>query len=444
MKQIFLAGAGKSSSVLINYLSEQSRKLGFRLLVGDSSFELAKSKCHGLTGVEAIGFDVNDAKQRTQAVSGSQVVVSLLPPDMHHLLVEECVNQGRHFVSASYVSGKVAEWDEQAKQRGVMIISECGLDPGIDHMSAMELIHRLRSMGAEITAFKSYTGGLVSPESNDNPWGYKFSWNPKNVILAGQSTACFISNGTYRYIPYSRVFTETEPVLVPEQGTFDGYANRDSLSYRDSYGLQHIPTMIRGTLRQKGFCRAWNVFVTLGLTDDHVKIVDAGQMTYRQLVESFLPSSSRGESTEEKVAKLCGLPLDGEAMGMVTWTGIFDDVRIPLDSATPAQILQALLEEKWRLQPNDRDMIVMCHIFDYVLDGVKKRLTSSLVVSGDDSIMTAMAKTVGLPMAITALKILDGTIKLEGGVYIPVHKEIYVPVLAELVELGVVFNEEHN
>ncbi|MFM7080200.1 MAG: saccharopine dehydrogenase C-terminal domain-containing protein, partial [Bacteroidota bacterium] len=336
---------------------------------------------------------------------------------------------------------KVSSFEEHARKRGVMIISECGLDPGIDHMSAMEIIDRLRFEGATITAFKSYTGGLVAPESNNNPWGYKFSWNPRNVILAGQATACFIADGNYRYVPYSRIFSEIETISVPGHGAFDGYANRDSLSYRNSYGLHHIPTMVRGTLRQRGYCRAWNVFVALGLTDDQVRIHDAGSMTYRQLVESFIPSSIKGETVEERVARLCGLPVDGEAMSMVTWTGIFDDTIIPMDQATPAQILQHLLEQKWRLMPEDRDMIVMYHEFEYVVDESKKRITSSLVVEGEDSVMTAMAKTVGLPMAITALKIIDGSIKLPGGNHIPVSKEIYVPVLKSLASMGIVFKE---
>jgi len=441
MKQIFVAGAGKSSSVLIRYLSGQAEQYGFTLLVGDHSLDLATQKCLGLKYVEPIAFDVNDSTHRTDAVSKSDVVISLLPPDMHHLLVEECVLQGKHFVSASYVSAKVSSLEEQAKKQGVMIISECGLDPGIDHMSAMEIIDRLRSEGAEITSFKSYTGGLVAPESNNNPWGYKFSWNPRNVILAGQATACFIADGRYRYIPYSRIFSDIENITVPGFGNFDGYANRDSLSYRGSYGLHDIPTMIRGTLRQRGYCRAWNVFVALGLTDDQVRIHDAGSMTYRQLVESFIPSSIKGDSIEDRVAKFCGLPIDGEAMSMVAWTGIFEDTTIPVDVASPAQILQNLLEQKWRLMPEDRDMIVMVHEFEYMIGESKKRIASTLVVEGDDSVMTAMAKTVGLPLAITALKIIDGSIKLPGGNHIPVSKEIYLPVLKSLASMGIVFKE---
>ena len=307
----------------------------------------------------------------------------------------------------------------------------------------MEIIHRIKNSGGEITSFKSYTGGLVAPESNDNPWGYKFTWNPRNVIVAGQGTAKYISNGEYKYIPYQHLFSEIEKVVVDGHGEFDGYANRDSLSYRKQYGLDSIPTLLRGTLRYKNYCTAWQVFVTLGLTDDSYKIENAEHLTFAQIVESLLPSSVKGNTIAEKVADLCGLELNGEIMNMISYTGVFENTKTNLKNVSPAQVLQHLLEQKWVLKEGDKDMIVMQHIFEYKLNGTTKHLTSSLVVKGDDTTNTAMAKTVGLPLAIAARHILRGDIKLKG-VQIPVRAELYEPILKELTELGICFTESEG
>jgi saccharopine dehydrogenase (NADP+, L-glutamate forming) len=442
MKTVLIAGAGRSSTALINHLLGQSKQLGIKVVVGDASLELATLKCGGHPNALPVLFDANDDQLRDAFVSEADVVISLLPPDMHHHLVGSCISHRKPFLSASYVSTKVAEMESLAKENNVMVISECGLDPGIDHMSAMEIIHRLQNQGAALISFKSYTGGLVAPESNDNPWGYKFSWNPRNVVLAGQGTASYLRDGKVKHTPYARIFTDIETMEVENLGRFDGYANRDSISYRKIYGLDGISGLLRGTLRQRGYCRAWSVFVTLGLTDDGIHIPDSATMTYAEFVESFIPQHIKGETIAHRVAALCGLPVDGEAMTMVQWTGIFEENPIGIDNATPAQVLQKLLESKWVLQPEDKDMIVMLHEFTYDLDGCRQKLSSSLVVKGEDSVHTAMAKTVGLPLAITALKILDGTIQLPGGLYIPVMKEIYEPVLLELKQHGIVFSEK--
>jgi saccharopine dehydrogenase-like NADP-dependent oxidoreductase len=326
-------------------------------------------------------------------------------------------------------------------KEGIALLNECGLDPGLDHMSAMKIIDTIKSEGGEITSFKSFCGGLVAPESNDNPWGYKFSWNPRNVILAGQGTARFIENGKYRYLPYSRIFTDTERIHVDGCGTFDGYANRDSLSYRPMYHLDKIPTMLRGTLRQSGFCKAWNVFVQLGLTDDSYTIEDSKNLSYAQLVDSFLPPSDNKTSLKSRVAALMNTSEQSDEIKLVEWTGIFNELPVTIDHATPAQALQKLLEEKWKLKSNDNDMIVMQHLFDYRdKNSLTKKCTSSLVVKGDDATYTAMAKTVGLPLAITSKLILNGDIKSRG-IVVPVTKEIYEPVLKELESSNIIFKE---
>jgi saccharopine dehydrogenase (NADP+, L-glutamate forming) len=303
----------------------------------------------------------------------------------------------------------------------------------------MKVIDHIHEQGGELTSFQSFCGGLVAPESNDNPWGYKFSWNPRNVILAGQGTAQFIENGEYKYIPYNRLFTQICTIEVDGYGKFDAYANRDSLSYRKSYGIENIPTMLRGTLRMPGYCKAWNVFVKLGLTDDSYKIEASDSLTYKQLLEAFLPVGK--QSTKDKLAAFMGNEMDADVMNKIEWLGILEERKIKLENASPAQILQDLLEEKWLLKEHDKDMIVMQHQFEYALKGQIKKITSSLVVKGDDQTYTAMAKTVGLPLAITAKLILQGKIKATG-VVIPTTKEIYVPVLAELETFGVKFIEK--
>jgi saccharopine dehydrogenase-like NADP-dependent oxidoreductase len=308
-------------------------------------------------------------------------------------------------------------------------------------MSAMQIIDRTRSEGNDVVSFKSYTGGLVAPESNDNPWGYKFSWNPRNVILAGQGTAKYIEDGQYKYIPYNRLFTQIEKIDVGGIGSFDGYANRDSLSYRKIYGLYNIPTMLRGTLRQQGYCKAWNVFVQLGLTDDSYSIENSERITYAQLVESFLPKNMDGKTLKAKVASFINSPENSEELKMIEWTDIFKEKFIRLKNATPAQILQELLEEKWKLNEGDKDMIVMVH--DFKIKNNKSQISNlktSLAVKGEDSTYTAMAKTVGLPAAIAAKNILNGKIKIRG-VQIPLQKEIYEPVLKELETFAIKFTE---
>jgi saccharopine dehydrogenase-like NADP-dependent oxidoreductase len=438
---MLLLGAGRSSAALIRYLLHLAEKANTRVVIADISREQATEKAGGHPAAIPIGFDVTSEAQRRTMVSGSDLVLSLLPPHLHGLVAADCVALKKPFLSASYISSEIQSLDEQARKNGVLLLNECGLDPGIDHMSAMEIIHRLQDERCEITSFRSYTGGLVAPESNDNPWGYKFSWNPRNVILAGQSTARYIRDGQYKYIPYSRMFTDIETIHVEGAGSFDGYANRDSLAYRHHYGISDIPTMLRGTLRHPGYCRAWDVFVKLGLTDDTVKLERSEDMTYAQVVASFIPASARGETLLEKVAAFCGLPPDGESMTRVAWTGIFDDIKTGVPDASPALILQKLLESKWKLNPGDRDMIVMQHQFEYTRSGHPEKLVSTLVVKGDDQQFTAMAKTVGWPLGICAKLMLQGKISLKG-VHLPVHREIYKPVLKELKSMGVEFNEK--
>lgn len=439
MQNILVIGAGRSSSSLIQYLLEHAAKEDWFITVGDVSIELVKQKTEGYTNVRAIKFDINNDAQRDEEIRRADLVISMLPAFMHLNVAMDCVRLKKHLATASYVSKEMKELDGKAKAADIILMNEIGLDPGIDHASAMKVIDHIHEQGGELTSFKSYCGGLVAPESNDNPWGYKFSWNPRNVVLAGQGTAQFIEEGNYKYIPYNRLFTQIETIEVDGLGKFDAYANRDSLSYRKFYNIEKIPTMLRGTLRMPGYCKAWNVFVKLGMTDDSYNIEASDTMTYKQLLNAFLPKGN--QPVKEKLMAFMGNEIDAESIAKIEWLGIFDDKKIKLANATPAQILQDLLEEKWLLKEHDKDMIVMQHQFEFELNGKNKKIVSSLVVKGDDQTYTAMSKTVGLPLAITSKLILQGKIKSRG-VVIPTGKEVYMPVLEELESLGVKFEEK--
>ncbi len=439
MKTILVIGAGRSSSSLIQYLLNHAANEKWQVRVGDVDEKNAVARVSGNINGTAFRFDINDEVQREKEISNASLVVSMLPAFMHGAVAKDCVRLGKHLVTCSYVNDEMRALDAEAKTKNIILLNEIGLDPGIDHMSAMQIIDTIKKAGGVITAFYSYCGGLVAPESNDNPWGYKFSWNPRNVILAGQGTAQFIENGKYKYLPYSRLFSEAKTISVEGSGNFDAYANRDSLSYRAVYGLENIPTMLRGTLRMPGFCKAWNAFVQLGWTDDTWKIHNSAQLTYVELIESFL-AEGKG-NVKERLAAFLNEELSSEIMSKLEWLGIFTDQKIPLKDATPAQILQELLERKWKLMPGDKDMIVMQHRFEYVLEQKKHTIISSFVINGEDEIHTAMAKTVGLPAAIAVRRILSGELN-RTGVCIPVTEDIYAPVLKELENFGIRFDEK--
>jgi saccharopine dehydrogenase-like NADP-dependent oxidoreductase len=440
MKNILVIGAGRSASSLIKYLLDHSAKENWMVTVADVSLEMVKLKTNGHPNSRPVLFDINNEEQREEEIKRADMVISMLPAFMHMNVAKDCVRFKKHLATASYVSKEMAALDLEAKEAGIILMNEIGLDPGIDHASAMKIIDEIHEKGGELTLFKSYCGGLVAPESNDNPWGYKFSWNPRNVILAGQGTAQFIEAGNYKYIPYNRLYTQTDTIEIEGYGKFDAYANRDSLSYRGFYHIENIPTMLRGTLRMPGYCKAWNVFVKLGLTDDSYKIETSDKMTYPELLEAFLPKGNT--SPKEKLIEFMGNEFDADILAKLEWLGIFEDIKIKVANASPAEILQNLLEEKWKLQEHDKDMIVMQHQFQFRTIGRELRtIYSSLVVKGEDQIHTAMSKTVGLPLAITAKLILQGKIKARG-VTIPTIKEIYFPLLQELELLGIKFEEK--
>ena len=440
MRNILLLGAGRSSSALIQYLLEHASEDGYHLTVNDLSAELATEKTGNHSSSTAVSFDIHNDILRVEALKKCDLVISLLPPSLHIVVAHDCVSLGRHLITASYITNEISALHSESVKKKILLLNECGLDPGIDHMSAVEIINRLKKEGAEITSFKSYTGGLIAPEYIDNPWGYKFTWNPRNVILAGQGTAKYIQNGKYHYIPYHRLFTQLEKISIEGYGRYEGYANRDSLAYRKQYGISDIPTLIRGTLRGQNFCSAWNVFVQIGLTDDTYVIEDSEHLTYAQLVESMLTDNNTSQPLANRIAFLCQLPINSAEISMIQSTGILDNTVIGLVKVTPAQILQHLLESKWQLKENDHDMIIMHHLFEYRINNKLKKLSSSLIVKGENQKITAMAKTVGYPLGIVGRLLLKGKINLTG-VVIPVLPEIYIPVLEELKKLKIEFVE---
>jgi len=440
MKKITILGAGLSATSLINYLLERAEKYDWTIKLGDYDLDLAKSKVNGNPRGEAFQFDVTNEALVADIVSQSDIVVSMMPASFHHLIAKECVKHKKNMLTASYVSEAMKELNDEAKEAGVGLFNELGVDPGIDHMSAMRIIDNLRDNGNKLNAFFSFTGGLVAPEYDNNPWNYKFTWNPRNVVLAGQGISMFIRNGKYKYIPYQQLFRRVMTTTVDGYGEFEVYPNRDSLSYRETYGLEDIPTIFRGTMRRPGYTKAWNVFVQLGATDDTYTIEDSENMTYRDFINTFLPYE-RHTPVEVKIQHLLPELIDEEVMTKLVWLDIFSHKKVELKNATPAQILQKILEEKWQLDEGDKDMIVMQHRFEYTdTNDIEKAIISSMVMKGESLSNTAMAITVGLPLAIATKMVANGETKLTG-VQTPVIPELYNPILDELAELGIEFTE---
>lgn len=441
MRKILVIGAGKSASQLINYLLSKSEGEQLHVTVGDISLENAQKLVGDHKNGIAIVLDVFNQESRQKAIQGATIVVSMLPARYHIEVAKDCVTYGKSMVTASYISTQMQELDSAVKEKGLVFMNEIGLDPGIDHMSAMQVLDRIRDRGGEIILFESFTGGLVAPESDTNLWNYKFTWNPRNVVLAGQGGAAeFIQEGTYKYIPYQRLFRRTEFLQIEGHGRFEAYANRNSLKYRSVYGLDTIPTLYRGTIRRVGFSRAWHMFVLLGMTDDSYQLQDTEQMSYRDYVNLFLPYSPT-DSVELKLRHYLKIDQDDLLWDKLLELDIFNpDKKLGLTNATPAMALQRILEDKWTLSAHDKDMIVMYHKFGYIEHGERKQIDATMVNIGNDQVETAMARTVGLPVAMATLRILNGDITTPG-VQLPIAKEVYEPILKELEDYGITFKE---
>ncbi len=441
MRKILIIGAGRSASSLIKYLLDKSEAENLLLTIADLSEALANKKTGNHKNARAISFDVCNDEQRKQEIQQADIVISMLPAHLHIEVAKDCVFYKKNMITASYISEEMKSLDFQAKENQIVLMNEIGLDPGIDHMSAMKIMDDIKSKGGKIILFESFCGGLVAPESDTNLWNYKFTWNPRNVVLAGQGGAAkFIQEGTYKYIPYHKLFRRTEFLEVEGFGRFEAYANRDSLKYREVYGLEAVDTCYRGTIRRVGFSKAWDVFVQLGMTDDTYIIDDSEHMSNRDFVNLFLPYHPT-DSVEIKFRHQLKIDQDDVIWDKLLELDLFSkSVVTGLKNATPAQMLEKILSYKWTLQPEDKDMIVMYHKIGYEINGEQKQIDATMVCLGDDQTYTAMAKTVGLPVAIATLKILNGEIQTTG-VQLPVSKEVYLPILEELEQYGVVFKE---
>ncbi len=443
MKKILLLGAGLSSNTLIAYLEREVAGNHWSLTVGDRDPEVARQKCSPPTRTMRI--DLSDREGLGNEIRDASLVISMLPAKLHPLVAEECLRQGRSFMTASYESASIRKMEPEVRNKGLLFLNEMGLDPGLDHMSALRIIDRLKAEGHTLTGFESFTGGLVAPESDDNPWHYKFTWNPTNVVLAGwPGPARFIQCGRLKYIPYSRLFRRTEFIDIEGFGRFEGYANRDSLSYISKYRLEGIPTIYRGTLRRPGFSQAWNIFVQLGATDNSYIMENSAGMSHREFINSFLYYHPK-DSVEVKLYRAFHIDQDSPVIELLESLDLFSDEIVGIPDATPAQILESILAKKWRLKPGDKDLVVMWHKFNYLPHGSGKEtiLTSSMGLTGENDTHTAMARTVGLPLGIAAALYLKGELHLSG-CHIPTLPDLYLPVLRELEKLGIRFRENET
>jgi len=444
MRNILIIGAGRSASSLIEYLLHKAKKENLSITIGDLHPELVRKNIKSHPNLTVISLDVFDESQRKSSIQKSDLVISMLPASLHTEVAKTCLEYKKHMVTASYVSKEMQALHEEVVANNLVFMNEIGLDPGIDHMSAMQVLDRIRNSGGKILSFESFCGGLVAPESDNNLWNYKFTWNPRNVVLAGQGGAAeFKQEGTYKYIPYHRLFRRTEFLEVEGYGLFEAYANRNSLAYQSVYGLENALTLYRGTIRRVGFSRAWHLFVQLGMTDDSYTIPDSENLTYRDFVNLFLPYSPT-DSVELKMRYNLRIDQDDIMWEKLVELDLFNaDKKIGIPNATPAQALQSILMEKWSLDPDDKDMIVMYHKFGYELDGKKSQIDSTMVCLGRDQLHTAMAKTVGLPVAMAAIAILNKKITTPG-VLRPIAKEVYEPILKELHSYGIIFTEKER
>ena len=417
MKKVLLLGVGRSTHTLIKYLVEYAKQLNIEIFLADQydndfiNNYINQGLCY------YVKLDINNDELRKEEIKKSDLVISMLPPKFHFLVAKDCINFSKNLITASYVSSQIQELDSAAKNANILILNEIGLDPGIDHISAMEVIDSLKEKGATINTFKSFCGGLIAPESDNNPWNYKFTWNPKNVVLAGSSGASYLKNGLIREFSYREVFSNTELITIPSYGEFESYANRDSLHYQKKYDLLDAHTIVRGTLRKVGFSEAWNVFVQLGMTSDD----NSKQIISKNDFLNYIDKLNNPEIKQK-----------------MEYLNLFSDNNKSINYNNPSEYLLEVLQKKWNLNNSDKDMIVMQHKFNYDLDGKNHDMKLSMVVKGDDSTHTAMAKTVGLPVFFACKLLLEDKISLKG-VKIPIYKDIYKPILQDLSNEGITF-----
>ena len=444
MKKILLFGAGKSATSLIRYLLGITAARGWQLVVAENNLALAESKLGAAPQARAIAVDVSREPECDALVAEADIVISLLPPSLHHLVARSCVNKNKNLLTASYVDDAIRSLEPEIRDKGLLFLGEMGLDPGIDHMSALQLIRHIREQDGAIDSFYSHTGGLVAPSSDDNPWHYKISWNPRNVVLAGSAGASYLEAGQLVNRSYGELFDHPGGITLPPLGPLAWYANRDSMAYIPLYGLEEATTFIRTTLRYPAFCRAWANLVRAGLTDAATPIDIGNPIDTGSLTSAGAGSGTNADGTQLTYDRWSAplLPfVDETTRPAYEFLGLFDKTPVPPTAKVSADILQYLLETRLAMQPADRDMIVMVHEIGYRRQGRSYQARSVLRIEGEDSLHTAMARTVGLPLGIAAVLVLDEKIRLTG-LHIPTLPAIYDPVMEELEKQGIRF--EHS
>ena len=440
MQTILIAGAGKSSIYLIQYLLTLAPRNKWRVIVADGDENAIAEKIKGSSYAEAAVIDITKASDREPLVKRADIVLSLMPPHLHIHLAKDCLKHKKNLITSSYISDEMKQMDEAVKDAGLMFMCEMGLDPGIDHMTANKIIHSIYRVAGSITSFKSYCGGLIAPESDNNPWHYKFSWNPKNVITAGLGGAKYLQNGKTVEVPYEKMFENNKKVKIDDIGMLAYYPNRDSLRYLDIYDVPDIKTFMRATLRYPNFCKGWQAIVELGLTNQD-DVFDTKGHTYSSWLKNKLGIKNKS-ALQLNVAEQLGVSPDDKVISMLQWLGLFEETPIKPAKMSSADILLEVLQDKWKMASVDKDMVVMQHEVEYIHKGKKITLTSSMVIKGENREYSAMAKTVGLPIGILARMVLNKKINPPKGVLLPTMASVYRPVLTELAHHGIVFSEE--
>ncbi len=445
MKNVLVLGAGYSAPYLISYLLEQAEKYNWFVTVCDKNYELARKSVNGFPRGNAVEFDVNDAVMRQTLIKHADVVVNFLAPVFQYLIALECLRYGKHVISASYEDPRVTDLHKDAVRKGILILNEMGLDPGIDHMAAMQLIHRIRSKNGHIKSFISYGSGLPAPEVNSNPLKYCITWNPRNVVMAGEAGAQYLEEGRIKILPYHEVFRRTWEVEVDGVGVLEAYPNRDSLIYQKQFKLQKVETMIRGTLRYPGWSETWNEIIRLGIPNETLILPETENKTYAEFTEMFLPLNAAGPKLEARIANFLNISPTGKIMENLKWLGLFSEEKIGKNYKTSAEVLIDLVVRKMPLPKGARDMVILIHevIAEYPGENKTEKIVLTLTDYGEPDRFTAIAKTVGAPAGIATKLLLNDELPLSG-CQIPTHPMIYTKVLNELAELGISFKERRE
>jgi len=429
---ILIIGAGKSATVLIQYLQQKAVENDWYILLADGDEATAKNKWNNAPNGTALGVNIENEIDRQNLVQKADIVVSMLPAQLHFLVAKDCLYFEKPLFTASYVDDNMRSIAAEIASKKLLFLCEMGLDPGIDHMSAMAIIDEIHEKGGKITSFKSHCGGLVAPESDDNPWHYKISWNPRNIILAGKAGAIYLENGDTVTKHYPEIFDKAPVVDLPGIGHLTYYPNRNSLSYIDTYQLHDVKNFVRTTLRYPAFCTGWNAIVQLHLTDESV--ID---LAPNATIKNWFKGHIQHHGLEEVLNQFNQDPTIQEQLKFI---GLYDAISIPAHFNSNANILQWLLEDRWKLAAKDKDLVVMLHEIEYSIGERQYKLDSSMVLKGEDAVNTAMATTVGLPLAMGVCAYLKGAIQMTG-LHIPIDARIYQPILKSLAEEGIVFEE---